>query len=125
MKFSHINIVARDADKLADFYKAVFGCKENSQREIIKGEKPMRAMGLSSNQFYGAWLSLPGVVGPYLESFQFKESHLRLPLRLLNLKRDGQFEAAKLKMIEENLRRGNVAMAERQIQFLEQSKSPR
>ncbi|MGI9391659.1 MAG: VOC family protein [Boseongicola sp.] len=73
MNFSHVNIVARDTDKLADFYKEVFGCEDRSLRESISGEKPSLAMGLPNTEFYAAWLNLPGVDGPYLEIFQFKE----------------------------------------------------
>jgi catechol 2,3-dioxygenase-like lactoylglutathione lyase family enzyme len=72
MKFSHISMVARDTDRLADFYKAVFGCEDTVRRWTMSGEAVSRGNGVSNSEIYAAWLSLPGADGPFLEIFQYK-----------------------------------------------------
>ena len=65
MRFGHISMVARDADRLADFYKAVFGCEDTIRRWTMSGEPVSRGNGLPNCEIYAAWLSLPGVDGPF------------------------------------------------------------
>jgi len=72
MKFSHISMVARDTDRLADFYKAVFGCEDTVRRWTMSGEAVSRGNGVPNSEIYAAWLSLPGADGPFLEIFQYK-----------------------------------------------------
>lgn len=72
MKFGHVSMVARDTDRLADFYKAVFGCKDTVERWTMSGETISRGNGVPSSEIYAAWLSLPGVEGPFLEILQYK-----------------------------------------------------
>ena len=73
MKFTHVSIVARDTNKLADFYKDVFGCKDIAPRDHMSGEALSRGNGVPNAEIFGAWLSLPGVDGPFLEIFQYKD----------------------------------------------------
>jgi len=72
MKFGHVSMVARDTDRLADFYKAVFGCKDTVERWNVSGELISQGNGVPNSEIYAAWLSLPGVDGPFLEIFQYK-----------------------------------------------------
>ncbi|MCP5082914.1 MAG: VOC family protein [Alphaproteobacteria bacterium] len=72
MKFGHVSMVARDTDRLADFYKMVFGCEDTATRWTMSGERISRGIGLANCEIYAAWLSLPGVDGPFLEIFQYK-----------------------------------------------------
>ncbi len=72
MKFGRVSMVARDTDRLADFYKAVFGCKDTGERRHLSGERVSRGNGVPGCEIYAAWLSLPGVDGPFLEIFQYK-----------------------------------------------------
>jgi len=72
VKFGHISMVARDTDRLADFYKAVFGCEDTVRRWTMSGELVSRGNGVPNSEIYAAWLSLPGVDGPFLEIFQYK-----------------------------------------------------
>ena len=72
MKFGHVSMVARDTDRLADFYKAVFGCEDTVERWNMSGELVSRGNGVPNSEIYAAWLSLPGVDGPFLEIFQYK-----------------------------------------------------
>ena len=73
MKFTHVSIVARDTNKLADFYKDVFGCEDIAPRDHMSGEALSRGNGVPNAETFGAWLSLPGVDGPFLEIFQYKD----------------------------------------------------
>ncbi|MDH3856841.1 MAG: VOC family protein [Gammaproteobacteria bacterium] len=72
MKFTHVSIVARDTNKLADFYKEVFRCEDLFPRDHMSGEALSRGNGVPNAEIFGAWLSLPGVDGPFLEIFQYK-----------------------------------------------------
>lgn len=72
MRFGHVSMVARDTDRLADFYKAVFGCQDIVQRWYMSGELVSRGNGVPNSEIYAARLSLPGVDGLFLEIFQYK-----------------------------------------------------
>lgn len=71
MRFSHLSIVARDADRLAAFYKKVFGCEEIRPGKVISGENVSRGIGLSGARIYSIWLSLPETAGPFLEIHEY------------------------------------------------------
>ena len=57
MKFSHVNLVARDTDRLADFYKTVFGCDDLYPRNNMAAESMSRCNGVPNAEIYRAWLS--------------------------------------------------------------------
>lgn len=67
-------MVARDTDRLADFYKAVFGCKNTVRRWTMSGERVSRGNGVPNCEIYAAWLSLPGVDGPFPRLLRMKVS---------------------------------------------------
>ena len=73
MKFSHVSIVARDTNKLADFYKDVFGCEEVEPRTNLTGDALSRGNGFPNAEIFAAWLNLPGVDGPFLEIFEYRD----------------------------------------------------
>ncbi len=73
MKFGHVNIVARDTDRLADFYIRVFGCRDRVPRRTMSGEDVSRGNGVPNSEIYVARLSLPGVEGLFLEIFQYRD----------------------------------------------------
>ncbi len=77
VKFTHVSMVARDTDRLAEFYKTVFGCNDLYPRERMSGELLSQGNGVPNAEIYGAWLSLPGVDGPFLEIFEYKKAHDR------------------------------------------------
>ncbi|WP_265517927.1 VOC family protein [Nitratireductor luteus] len=83
MKFSHVSMVARDADGLAEFYKRIFGCEDRRPRKTMSGEKASRGNGLPNAEIYSAWLTLPGVDGPFLEILEYNNTHDR-PTPLVN-----------------------------------------
>ncbi len=83
MKFSHVSMVARDRDRLADFYKRVFGCEDRVERWRMSGGHISKGTGVPNAGIHAAWLSLPGVEGPFLEIFQYEDFHDR-PSPLVN-----------------------------------------
>ncbi|WP_255456172.1 VOC family protein [Tropicibacter sp. Alg240-R139] len=71
MRLSHINIVARDVERLAEFYRQVFGCRDLRASRTLSGAAMDRGMGLSRVQIRSVWLSMPGCDEVFLELFQF------------------------------------------------------
>lgn len=73
-RFGHVNVVARDWRRLADFYIRVLGC------ELVPPERDMRGpileagTGIAGAALHGAHLRLPGggPQGPTLEVFQYE-----------------------------------------------------
>lgn len=77
MKLAHINLVARDAKRLAAFYVDVFGCKPLRELRILSGELVGRGNGLPNCEICSIWLKLPGTESPFLEIHQHKITHDR------------------------------------------------
>lgn len=71
MKFKHVSMVARDADGLADFYQRIFGCNDRRPRKTLAGDKVSRGNGLPNSEICSAWLTLPGVDGPFLKILEY------------------------------------------------------
>ena len=76
IQFKHINIVAKDWKKLANFYIEVFNCEIIPPERDLSGDWLDRLTGISSAKIEGAHLLLPGAKGegPTLEIFQYKET---------------------------------------------------
>ncbi|WP_299850250.1 VOC family protein [uncultured Roseovarius sp.] len=72
MKLAHICIVARDADKLAAFYKKVFECRLLREPIVLSGGKVSRGNGLPNSRIYSIWLTLADRKEPFLEIHQHK-----------------------------------------------------
>lgn len=72
MKLAHICIVARDADKLAAFYKDVFRCEYHRAPRIVSDEKVSRGNGLPNAEIYSIWLKFPNHERPFLEIGKFR-----------------------------------------------------
>lgn len=75
MKYVHTNIIARDCQKLIEFYKEVFQCKSVGETRDLRGEWLDRLTGIPDAHITGEHLSLPGyeVGGPTLEIFSYDE----------------------------------------------------
>ena len=75
MRFTHINIVANDWKKVAEFYKSVFGCVEKPPLRKLSGKWLEQGTGIPQASLEGIHLYLPGFgdKGPTLEIFTFKE----------------------------------------------------
>lgn len=73
IKFAHTNIVARDWEKLSQFYQDVFGCEPVYPERNLKGDWLDQATSLKNAHISGIHLRLPGHgnSGPTLEIFQY------------------------------------------------------
>ena len=75
MRFAHVNIVARDWKKLADFYQKVFKCIPLLPVRNLAGKELEKGTGIKNAQIEGIHLALPGFEnGPTLEIFQYKKN---------------------------------------------------
>lgn len=59
-RYVHTNIVAKDCQKLIDFYKEVFQCKSIGETRDLKGEWLDRLTGIPDAHIIGEHLCLPG-----------------------------------------------------------------
>lgn len=75
-RFAHVNLIARDWRRLADFYARVFGCERVPPERNLSGDWLDAATGLSGAGIRGAHLRLPGhgATGPTLEIFEYHAS---------------------------------------------------
>jgi predicted enzyme related to lactoylglutathione lyase len=74
-RFVHINIVARDWQRLARFYEQVFGCQPVPPERDLAGPWLEQATGIPGARIHGVHLRLPGhgQAGPTLEIFQYAQ----------------------------------------------------
>ena len=72
-RYVHTNIIAKDANALITFYKAVFGCRSIGERRDLRGEWLDRLTGLPGAHITGEHLVLPGYGEdhPTLEIFSY------------------------------------------------------
>jgi len=72
-RYVHTNIIAKDAKKLIDFYKAVFHCKSINETRDLRGAWLDRLTGLNEAHITGEHLLLPGYGDdhPTLEIFSY------------------------------------------------------
>jgi catechol 2,3-dioxygenase-like lactoylglutathione lyase family enzyme len=68
----HVNLIARDWERLAAFYEIVFGCVRVPPERDLAGPWLDRATGVSGARIRGVHLRFSGNAGgPTLEIFQF------------------------------------------------------
>ena len=74
VRFSHVNLVARDWRRLAAFYERVFGCAPVPPERDLRGPWLEAATGLAGAEIRGLHLRLPGLggSGPTLEIFEYR-----------------------------------------------------
>ncbi len=75
-RFGHVNIIALDWRRLADFYERVLGCVPVPPERNLRGPEVSAAVGVPNAAFQGAHLRLPGggPTGPTLEIFEYAPS---------------------------------------------------
>jgi catechol 2,3-dioxygenase-like lactoylglutathione lyase family enzyme len=74
VKFVHTNLVARNWEKLAQFYIDVFDCKPIYPERDMSGEWIDRITGIKNVHIKGIHLTLPGYEdGPTLEVFEYEQ----------------------------------------------------
>ena len=85
VKYTHTNLIARDWNRLADFYACVFGCTLVPPERDLSGRWLDDATGVSHAHIRGAHLRLPGYgdAGPTLEISQY-DSELGKPSTAVN-----------------------------------------
>ncbi len=74
IRYAHVNIVAQDWRKLADFYVEVFGCEPVSSERDHKGKHIDDLTGVPNVRVAGQHLRVPGhgENGPTIEIFTFE-----------------------------------------------------
>ncbi len=72
-RFAHVNLVAHDWKKLAEFYRQVFGCTVVPPERDLLGKWLEDVTAVPGARIRGAHLRLPGFgdAGPTLEIFQY------------------------------------------------------
>lgn len=72
-RYVHTNIIAKDHQKLIDFYKDVFHCKSIGEVRDLQGEWLDRLTGIPNAHIVGEHLCLPGYQTdhPTLEIFSY------------------------------------------------------
>jgi catechol 2,3-dioxygenase-like lactoylglutathione lyase family enzyme len=80
-RFGHVNVIASDWRRLADFYTRVFGCELVPPERNYSGADLERGTGVPRASLRGVHLRLPGLgpTGPTLEVYQYAEEPERLP----------------------------------------------
>lgn len=75
-RFGHVNLIARDWRRLADFYERVFGCIPVPPERHLHGEEVAAATRVPDAVVRGIHLRLPGggPDGPTLEIFEYEPS---------------------------------------------------
>jgi predicted enzyme related to lactoylglutathione lyase len=73
-RFGHVNVIAKDWQKLADFYEAVFGMQIVPPLRDYRGPDLEAGTGIKGAALRGAHLRLPGLGsdGPTLEIYQYE-----------------------------------------------------
>jgi predicted enzyme related to lactoylglutathione lyase len=80
-RFTHVNLIARDWRRLAEFYTRVFGWAPVLPERHLSGGWLEAATGLPAARIHGVHLRLPGhgATGPTLEIFQYHHAAERPP----------------------------------------------
>jgi predicted enzyme related to lactoylglutathione lyase len=80
-RFGHVNIVASDWRRLAEFYTRVFGCMFVPPERDLSGPVLEAGTGVPGATIHGAHLRLPGLGpdGPTLEIFEYGSAPERPP----------------------------------------------
>jgi catechol 2,3-dioxygenase-like lactoylglutathione lyase family enzyme len=80
-RFGHVNVIARDWRRLADFYQRVLRCTLVPPERDYRGADLAAGTGVADAAFRGAHLRLPGFGpdGPTLEIYQYDPSLDALP----------------------------------------------
>ena len=82
VKYVHTNIIAKDWQKLADFYRMVFDCEPVPPKRNLSGEWLAKATGVEKASLQGVHLRLPGYGdnGPTLEIYQYDRDKEKPPM---------------------------------------------
>jgi predicted enzyme related to lactoylglutathione lyase len=72
-RYVHTNLIAREWQRLAQFYQDAFGCQPVPPERHLSGANLERGTGVPGAELHGAHLRLPGygVDGPTLEIYTY------------------------------------------------------
>ncbi len=75
IRFGHVNIIAKDCEKIIKFYKDVFGCRSIGKKRDLRGEWLDKLTGISNVHITGEHLAMPGYDKnpPTLEIFSYDQ----------------------------------------------------
>lgn len=74
IRYVHTNIIAKDCEKLINFYKDVFGCRSIGEKRDLHGEWLDKLTGVPGAHIIGEHLAMPGYEGhPTLEIFSYNQ----------------------------------------------------
>ncbi len=75
MRYVHTNIIAKDSERLIDFYKNALGCKSIGETRDLSGEWLDKMTGIKNAHIVGEHLCLPGYedTHPTLEIFSYDD----------------------------------------------------
>lgn len=81
-RFAHVNLIAQDWQRLAEFYQTVFSCEPIPPVRDQEGEWLDQATGVKSAHIQGVHLRMPGygAEGPTLEIYGYGEMPARPPI---------------------------------------------
>ena len=73
IRYSHTNLIAKDARRLIDFYKTALDCRSIGETRDLSGEWLDKLTGIPNAHLTGEHLALPGYEGhgPTLEIFSY------------------------------------------------------
>ncbi len=79
-KYKHTNIVAKEWQRLSEFYEEVFGCVRMPPERHLSGRWIGKGTGVAGAQISGIHLALPGYEepSPTLEIFQYSQNENKL-----------------------------------------------
>ena len=74
-RYVHTNLIARDWQRLAEFYQRIFGCTVVPPERKLSGQWLQKGTGVAGAEIRGVHLRLPGYgeEGPTLEIFQYNQ----------------------------------------------------
>jgi len=75
IRYVHTNIIARNSEKLIEFYKEVLGCRSIGEKRNLRGAWLDQMTGISNAHIVGEHLVLPGYGEdhPTLEIFSYDQ----------------------------------------------------
>jgi len=81
IRYAHTNIIADNWQRLADFYRTVFGCRDVPPQRDQSGSWLARGTGVPGAALQGVHLRLPGHgdTGPTLEIYSYTQMEDKLP----------------------------------------------
>ena len=84
-RYAHTNIIARDSEKLIEFYQEVFGCKRIGEKRDLRGEWVDQLTGIPNAHIVGEHLVMPGygTDHPTLEIFSYDHME-KIPAHRIN-----------------------------------------